>query len=93
MSQPRGGSLLSSHKVCRLAGCSYRQLDYFLRSGIVDLPHLTDLGGGQWRRFTRAEADAVAAVAAEKRELDSRLAAWSSGEFWRHLTQTDARAS
>jgi DNA-binding transcriptional MerR regulator len=52
---------LSAAHVCALAGITYRNLDYWLRRGFIDLdpehPDPTGRGSGYPRRFTPQEAD------------------------------------
>ena len=84
--------LLSSAEVCALAECGYRQLDHWLRTGALHIPHLAGGGPGHHRRFTPLEADLAVAVAAEKHAIDVRFEHWSSGEFCRDLIVVRAMA-
>lgn len=54
--------MLTSLEVCRRAGITYRQLDYWCRTGVVE-PLIDARGSGSQRRFTQAEADHVAGLA------------------------------
>jgi DNA-binding transcriptional MerR regulator len=78
---------LTAADVCAHAGITHRNLDYWLRSGVIDLPDRRDIGSGNFRFFTDSEADAIRRVAAEKRELDQRFSDWSSGVYWHSLTE------
>ena len=53
-------TLRTTRDVCRLAACSYRQLDYWCRIGLVE-PALAARGSGSARLF---DADDVADVRA-----------------------------
>jgi len=55
-------TLLSSTEVCARAGCSYRQLDYWVRHGAVT-PTVAATGSGTQRGFTEADVVAVRAAA------------------------------
>lgn len=37
--------------VCRLAGCTYRQLDYWVRTGLITSPRINGLGSGRQREW------------------------------------------
>jgi hypothetical protein len=73
-----------------MAQISERMLDHWIRTDIVDLRHLRNLGSGARRRFTRAEANKIVAVARMKRRIDSAMEGWQSGEFWRQLDDSGA---
>jgi DNA-binding transcriptional MerR regulator len=49
---------LSSVEVCRLTGVTYRQLDYWVRTGLV-LPHTCARGSGTHRRWSDADLERV----------------------------------
>lgn len=51
--------LLSSAQACEAAGISYRQLDYWIRRGVLGVDRTDELsrGSGTARRFTQAEVD------------------------------------
>jgi DNA-binding transcriptional MerR regulator len=49
---------LSSHEVCRLTGVTYRQLDYWVRTGLVQ-PHEQAHGSGSRRRWTDVDIERV----------------------------------
>jgi DNA-binding transcriptional MerR regulator len=61
-------SALSSAQVCQLVGCSYRQLDYWTRAGLVS-PTVPADGQGSRRAFSRRDVEQVRriAVTAERR--------------------------
>lgn len=52
----------SAVETCRLAGCTYRQLDYWTRVGYVE-PTIGAHGSGSRRRFTGRDVAVVRAVA------------------------------
>lgn len=54
--------LLTSPEVCRLAGCSYRQLDYWTHEGVV-APTRPSSGSGTVRGWTVEEAAIVRLLA------------------------------
>ena len=43
----------TSYEVMEMAGCSYRQLDYWVRTGLITSIHLTDVGSGHLREWDR----------------------------------------
>lgn len=49
---------LSSPEVCTRAGCTYRQLDYWVRHGAIT-PTVAANGSGSQRRFTETDLVAV----------------------------------
>lgn len=53
---------LSAREVARLAGVSYRQLDYWIRVGLV-VPEREAAGSGSQRSFTAGHVPAVRACA------------------------------
>lgn len=54
--------LFTSPEVCRIAGCTYRQLDYWVRVGHVDVVVAAD-GPGTRRQFNEAGLMQAAIVA------------------------------
>lgn len=68
--------VLSSVEVCRRAGVSYRQLDYWIRCGVLT-PSYSAHGSGTQRRFSEADALAVW-VAGRLATLGARSAAMSA---------------
>ena len=64
--------VLSAHDVCRYAGISYRQLDYWIRVGAIT-PTQRAHGSGTQRRFTQGEARAIR-LAATLRTLGAPIA-------------------
>ena len=59
---------LSSDAVCGLGNISYRQLDYWLRSGILPPPRVPARGCGTHRRFGFLDIVRVRLVAALRRQ-------------------------
>jgi DNA-binding transcriptional MerR regulator len=56
-----GERLLSSIEVCKIAGCTYRQIDHWVAVGVVH-PVVPARGPGSERKFTREEARRVKAI-------------------------------
>lgn len=75
--------LLTSTQVCRLVGISYRQLDYWVRRGMIECPDKRGLGSGHARRWTPEDVRRLKAVVAEMREAQLILEAFSNGNLWR----------
>lgn len=73
---------LSTRQVCVLVGVSYRQLDYWLRTGAITSPDNTDVGSGRWRAWSQADVRRLKACVARLREARETLASFSSGEMW-----------
>lgn len=68
-------------EVLRLTGLTYRQLDYWIRSGYI-APSQRDVGSGGRRRFTRDEVAAIIYVADHVRYVEALSERLSSGELW-----------
>jgi DNA-binding transcriptional MerR regulator len=62
---------LSASEVCQVAGISYRQLDHWIRTGLVSLDNPTP-GYGHNRRFDQAADDQVVRVATQRRQLKAQ---------------------
>ena len=45
------GSEFTSPEVCDLAGCTYRQLDHWVRRGLISAPRISDVGSGRLRKW------------------------------------------
>lgn len=43
----------TSYEVMEMAGCTYRQLDYWVRTGLITSIHLNDVGSGNLREWDR----------------------------------------
>lgn len=71
----------STNEVCDLAGITYRQLDFWLRSGYVTIQS-TASGSGSRRRFTRQEVQAISLLAQQLRLAESIQAAFNDGTLW-----------
>jgi DNA-binding transcriptional MerR regulator len=54
-------AMISSSEMCALAGCSYRQLDYWARARVV-VPAIEARGTGSPRRFTHRQVRLVRLV-------------------------------
>jgi len=53
-----GVDTLSSLEVCHLTGVTYRQLDYWVRAGLVR-PHVCARGSGTHRRWSLDDVERV----------------------------------
>jgi DNA-binding transcriptional MerR regulator len=49
----------TSHEVCRLTGCTYRQLDYWVRTGLVFPSVVEARGSGSRRIFSDDDMERV----------------------------------
>jgi hypothetical protein len=56
-----GLATYSSDDVCRLVSCTYRQLDWWTRSGVIE-PAVPAQGSGTYRRWTAEQVRVVAAI-------------------------------
>jgi hypothetical protein len=54
--------MYSSHDIARMVGCSYRQLDYWVRSGVIS-PLVAGEGSGSRRRWLPEQARIVRMLA------------------------------
>lgn len=52
----------SALEACRLAGCTYRQLDHWCRCAVFGPEHVEGGGPGSRRHFTAGEIEAIAVV-------------------------------
>lgn len=57
-----GVDTLSSNEVSRLVGVTYRQLDYWCRTGLVR-PHVVAHGSGSRRRWSKDDVERVRRLA------------------------------
>lgn len=74
--------------VQKLAGrVTYRQIDYWCRTGQITLEHPGD-GPGSRRRISPAEAFAIEAVVSEVEELNLRIDRLRSGAFFKNALMT-----
>lgn len=64
---------IGSHAAADLAGISYRQLDYWARTGHIRPSGVTASGSGSRRSWTLADVQRIAAVAAVKAALGSAV--------------------
>lgn len=61
---------LTSSEVCRVADITYRQLDYMIRRGLVQLDKPTP-GTGNHRSFNKAAVDRVVEIATLRRQVEA----------------------
>jgi DNA-binding transcriptional MerR regulator len=59
---------LTASEVCEVAGCTYRQLDDWCRTGLVPLANPTP-GYGRRRQFDQAAVDRVIEIAQARRQV------------------------
>lgn len=76
----------ASHEVCKLVGITYRQLDYWLRVGIIVPSCKPTPGSGGRRRFTLVEVQRLKEVVASVEHAHATIARFRSGELWRQAT-------
>jgi len=74
--------LYSGSEVCALVGITYRQLDYWQRTGHITCDHHRG-GSGNPRKWTHIEVTRLKAMVAAVEEARATLAAFSTGELWR----------
>jgi hypothetical protein len=55
-------TLLSTHEVCKATGLTYRVLDYWCRTGVLE-PHLPADGSGSRRAFTMRQCEHLGVMA------------------------------
>ena len=72
----------SSIEVAEMAGVTYRQLDYWLRTGWLNIGS-DGHGSGSRRRFTRAEALALVRIVKRYTAAKSAIEDIRSGVAWR----------
>jgi len=72
----------STAEVSRITGCSYRQLDYWIRTGIIEIRYGAH-GSGSRRRWTEAEVERLERVVERYREAVQVMHEFQSGELWR----------
>lgn len=75
--------MLTSNQVCQTVGITYRQLDYWVRTGAVDSPGNSHLGSGQRRVWSPEEVERLKVVVEQIRDAQMILDAFSSGNLWR----------
>lgn len=75
----------STLDAARLAGVSYRMIDYWLRTGRIVIADDPNPGSGGRRRFTRTEVEALVECVAHYRSALDVLDEFRSGELWRKM--------
>ena len=75
-------STYSSREVCLLTGLSYRQLDWWVRTGKIEVSFNGTPGSGRPRRWTLAEVRRLQHMVTAYDEARETLAALRSGELW-----------
>lgn len=73
--------LYSSAEVCRIVGISYRQLDYWIRVGTIQVDGKLP-GSGYQRQWTEDELRRLKEVVAVYKSATSTLDAFRSGTLW-----------
>jgi len=74
--------LYGPHEVCALVGITYRQLDYWDRTGIITCEHPAH-GSGSRRLWTHVEITRLKAMVAAVEEARMTLAMLTTGALWR----------
>ena len=73
----------NTYQAAKAAGITYRQLDYWLRTGMITLEEGPETpGSGHRRRFTTAEVQALIEMAAITRAAREILREMQSGALW-----------
>jgi len=79
----------STDETAELVGVTYRQLDYWLRQGIIVIGANTR-GSGTHRRFTHVEVAKLKAFVATYSEALGILESFSSGRLWAALDEDES---
>lgn len=74
----------STVEVANLCRVSFRQLDYWLRVGTLDIENPTP-GSGTHRRWTPAEVERLKATLAIVREAEEVILAFRTGVLWKEM--------
>lgn len=72
----------SSHQVAEMVGITYRQLDYWVRVGIIGAEHKARVGSGCPRRWTLEEVYRLKAIVARYTEALAIIEQFRSGALW-----------
>lgn len=75
----------STPEAAMLAGISYRQLDYFLRTGTVRPTWDALPGSGHCRRWSSEDVDRLCEVVANWRNAQAVVDDFRSGRLWEQL--------
>ena len=79
----------STSEVALMAGVSYRQLDYWLRTGTIGFcDGIETPGSGMRRRWTTTEVDLVCEVVKTWRAAQEVVDAFRSGALWREAAMS-----
>lgn len=80
------GGLSSAEVLARLDGrVSYRQLDYWVRTGRIRPSYREARGSGSGRRWSPSDVDALEQIAALIERHDDEAAKLATGQMWREL--------
>lgn len=81
--------LYRTEEVCELVGCTYRQLDYWVRTGVIR-PHTQASGSGTQRFFSEADIKEVRMVA----DIAALFGPGSGfGQVWNTVRERGAEAT
>jgi len=72
----------SSHEVARMVGVSYRQLDYWIRVGTIDMPDGMP-GSGRQRVWTPDDVARLRVIVAARNKALETMEAFFSGALWK----------
>jgi DNA-binding transcriptional MerR regulator len=85
MSTATTSTTYSGTEVARLAGVTYRQLDYWLRIGAIQIEDPTP-GTGRPRLFTEDEVDRVINIVERVRAAHATMEDFRTGKLWKETT-------
>lgn len=83
-------SAVSAAEAARQAGITYRQLDYWLRQGIIKVTGEATPGSGHRRTFTRTEVAALRELVQQRKEALVVLDMFTAGVLWDMVVQAVA---
>jgi DNA-binding transcriptional MerR regulator len=72
----------STLEAAEMAGVTYRQLDYWLRRGIIEISDDPQPGSGHSRRFTQTEVEALMEIVTIYRSAQAILREFTNGTLW-----------
>lgn len=85
------GITYSTDEVALLAGVSYRQMDYWLRTGKVAPDTDNKPGSGYARSFTEEQVALICTTVSRWREAQAVVDDFRSGALWSAVIEEDER--
>lgn len=82
----------SSLQVAEMAGITYRQLDHWVRVGIIGVERVRYVGSGQPRRWTLEEVYRLKAMVERYNEALATIDAFRSGAMWEQTAPKEVAA-